>query len=173
MFSFAVPVAAGPYEDAQAAARRGDFATAVRLIRPLAEQDYARAKFYLGAMYDHGNGVPQSDAEAVKWYRLAADRGYAAALNQSHQIRPSVVPFKLNRVAFKFSARLALYRPQISFFPRNDRARTIEINHHPTLRRQAEDIANCLIQFEHFEGRSGFCNAHLAVCVERTQDQFQ
>ena len=152
MLSFAVPVAAGPYEDAQAAARRGDFATTLRLIRPLVEQGYACAQFYLGTMYDHGNGVPQCDAEAVKWYRLAADQGYAAALNQSHQIRPLAVPLKLDRVAFKFSARLALYRLQIIFFPRDDGARTIEINHHPSLWRQSEDIANRLAQFEHFEG---------------------
>ena len=29
----------------------------------------------LGAMYDTGSGVPQDDAEAVKWYRRAADHG--------------------------------------------------------------------------------------------------
>jgi TPR repeat protein len=28
-------------------------------------------------MYDNGEGVPKDDAEAVKWYRLAADQGYA------------------------------------------------------------------------------------------------
>ena len=26
-------------------------------------------------MYDNGEGVPQDDAEAVRWYRLAADQG--------------------------------------------------------------------------------------------------
>ena len=30
-------------------------------------------------MYDDGEGVPQDDAEAVRWYRLAADQGYAPA----------------------------------------------------------------------------------------------
>ena len=30
-------------------------------------------------MYAEGEGVPQDDAEAVKWYRLAAEQGYAAA----------------------------------------------------------------------------------------------
>ena len=29
--------------------------------------------------YDTGEGVPQDYAEAVKWYRLAAEQGYAAA----------------------------------------------------------------------------------------------
>ena len=30
-------------------------------------------------MYDNGEGVPENDAEAVKWYRKAADQGYAQA----------------------------------------------------------------------------------------------
>ena len=35
------PVAAGPFEDATAAYGNGDYATALRLIRPLAEQGNA------------------------------------------------------------------------------------------------------------------------------------
>jgi TPR repeat protein len=30
-------------------------------------------------MYDEGHGVPQDDAEALKWYRRAAEQGYAQA----------------------------------------------------------------------------------------------
>ena len=30
-------------------------------------------------MYDTGDGVPENGAEAVKWYRKAAEQGYAAA----------------------------------------------------------------------------------------------
>jgi uncharacterized protein len=30
-------------------------------------------------MYDHGRGMPQSYAEAVRWYRLAANQGIAIA----------------------------------------------------------------------------------------------
>jgi len=33
----------------------------------------------LGAMYERGNGVTQNAAEAVKWYRKAAEQGHAAA----------------------------------------------------------------------------------------------
>ena len=58
---------------------RGDYATALRLLRPLADQGDAVAQFYLGLMYDNGRGVPQNYAEAVKWYRLAADQGNANA----------------------------------------------------------------------------------------------
>ena len=30
-------------------------------------------------MYDNGYGVPENDAEAVKWYRKAAEQGFAQA----------------------------------------------------------------------------------------------
>jgi hypothetical protein len=38
VLGFAAPAAAGPLEDADAAISRRDYATAVRLVRPLAEQ---------------------------------------------------------------------------------------------------------------------------------------
>ena len=49
--------------------------------RRLAEQGDARAQNNLGVRYANGRGVPQNDAEAVKWYRLAAEQGDARAQN--------------------------------------------------------------------------------------------
>ena len=40
-----------------------------------AEQGDAKAQFNLGVMYDSGEGVPQDDHKALKWYRMAADQG--------------------------------------------------------------------------------------------------
>ena len=60
-----------------AAYDRGDYATALKEFRPLAEQGNADAQFNLGFMYENGLGVPQDYAEAVKWYRNAAEQGYA------------------------------------------------------------------------------------------------
>ncbi len=59
--------------------RRGDYATAVRELRPFAEKDVAEAQSRLGFMYTFGEGVSQDHAEAVKWYRKAAEQGYANA----------------------------------------------------------------------------------------------
>ena len=39
------------------------------------------AQYNLGLMYDKGEGVGKNDAEAVKWYRRAADQGDATAQN--------------------------------------------------------------------------------------------
>jgi len=70
---------AGPLEEGDDAFQRGDYATALRVWRPRAEQGYAAAQIHLGFMYATGQGVPQDDAEALKWYRLAAEQGLAAA----------------------------------------------------------------------------------------------
>ena len=48
-------------------------------LRARAEQGDAEAQNNLGGMYDEGRGVPQDDAEAVRWYRLAAEQGFAEA----------------------------------------------------------------------------------------------
>ena len=63
---------AGPFEDAFAAYDTQDYATAYRLFRPLADSGSARAQTAVGIMYAKGQGVPQNNVEAVKWYRLAA-----------------------------------------------------------------------------------------------------
>jgi TPR repeat protein len=44
-----------------------------------AEAGDAEAQFDLGFMYYEGEGVPEDHAEAVRWYRLAADQGLAEA----------------------------------------------------------------------------------------------
>jgi TPR repeat protein len=76
---FATPGGAGPLEDADAAIKRRDYATAVRLIRPLAEQGDANAQYKLGVFYDNGLGVPQDKIRAYMWLNLSAAQGRGAA----------------------------------------------------------------------------------------------
>jgi hypothetical protein len=68
-----------PFEDGMAAYQREDYATAMRLWRPLADQGHAGAQSNLGVMYEKGQGVPQDFAAALGWYRKAADQGKASA----------------------------------------------------------------------------------------------
>ncbi|MDC0081586.1 hypothetical protein OAI34_04220 [Emcibacteraceae bacterium] len=68
------------YQKGLDAYNAGDYATAMKEWRPLAEQGVARAQANLGFMYENGRGVPEDDVEAVKWYRLAADQGVANSL---------------------------------------------------------------------------------------------
>jgi hypothetical protein len=52
-------------EEGRAAARRGDFATALERWRPRAERGDAAAQNRLGVAYELGDGVPKDDAAAV------------------------------------------------------------------------------------------------------------
>jgi len=70
---------AGQLEDGMAAFRRGDYATAMSLWRPLVDQGDADAQYNLGVMYWDGQGVSQDYAQAVAWFRKAADQGLAGA----------------------------------------------------------------------------------------------
>ena len=75
-----VLVAAPAWADFEAgveAHERGDYATALKEFRALAEQGGAEAQNNLGWMYERGQGVLQDYAEAIRWYRMAAEQGNA------------------------------------------------------------------------------------------------
>lgn len=44
-------------------------------LRLQAERGDPNAQYLLGSLYEHGQGVPQSLQEAIKWYRKAAEQG--------------------------------------------------------------------------------------------------
>lgn len=77
--SLAGVAAADPYSDASAAWQRGDYASAIRVIRPAAERGSADAEYWMGLAYDSGRGAPLNYSEAARWYRLAAEQGELGA----------------------------------------------------------------------------------------------
>lgn len=60
---------------------KGDYKTALRKWRPLAEQGNAGAQLNLGQLYRQGQGVPQDYGESLKWYHRAAEQGNGKAQN--------------------------------------------------------------------------------------------
>jgi len=54
----------------------GDYETALREFRPLAEQGHAEAQLNLGIMYSLGLGVPKDHVQAYVWYTLAAPKPF-------------------------------------------------------------------------------------------------
>ena len=48
-------------------------------IRKAADQGDASAQYHLGFCYINGTGVVKNEVESVKWYRKAAEQGYAGS----------------------------------------------------------------------------------------------
>ena len=59
--------------------QRGDYETAMRELKPLAERDDVDAQYHLGEMYLRGRGVGQDFAAAAAWYTKAAEAGHPRA----------------------------------------------------------------------------------------------
>jgi hypothetical protein len=74
-FVLAGQAIADPLLNAMLAYYNNDFATAATLLLPLADKGNAEAQYFLGTMYDKGQGVPQDYKAAITWYRLAAKQG--------------------------------------------------------------------------------------------------
>jgi TPR repeat protein/tRNA A-37 threonylcarbamoyl transferase component Bud32 len=53
----------------------GDFAQALKLLMPAAEQGNPVAQHRIGVMYVMGQEVPQDNGQATYWFRKAADQG--------------------------------------------------------------------------------------------------
>jgi len=98
-------VFADPLKDARTALGRGDYAAALKLLRPAAEQGNANAQTDLGWLYEQGNGVTQDFKEAMKWYRAAADQGSTRA-----QYNLGVMYFQGHGSAANFPEALKWYR---------------------------------------------------------------
>ena len=74
-----LPSYSSDFDKGLTAYNNGDYATALKEWKPLAEEGDVDAQYYLGVLYDNGYGVPQDYKEAVRWYKLAAEQGVAEA----------------------------------------------------------------------------------------------
>ena len=77
--ALASPSSAGPVEDGNAAFERGDYETALRLLRAPADEGNADAQLLLGIMYQDGEGVLKDAEQAAQWIRKAAEQDNATA----------------------------------------------------------------------------------------------
>jgi uncharacterized protein len=67
------------YQKGLTAYQSGDYATALREWKPLAEQGNARAQNNLGVIYNNGWGVLLDFVRAHMWFNIAASSGNANA----------------------------------------------------------------------------------------------
>ena len=105
MGCFVATANADPLDDADAAYKRGDYAQALKIWRPLAAEGNSFSQIALGFMYVHGLGVMRNYQEAVKWYRLAAAQGSADA-----QYRLGLAHFIGRGVSIDYQKTLKWYR---------------------------------------------------------------
>ena len=71
---------AGPLEDAEAADRKDEYATAIPIYRSLAEKGDVSAQMRLGFFYESGAGLKRDWVEFAKWFSKAADAGDESAV---------------------------------------------------------------------------------------------
>ena len=88
---------AGPWEDGMASYNRGDYAPAIRLFRPLAQQGNAKAQSVLGVMYRRGQGVARSSVRAFLWFSRAAARGDAQATAELREVSQTMTAEELSQ----------------------------------------------------------------------------
>ncbi len=79
VFALTGTACAQDFQKGLAAYAAGDYVTAHREWKPLAEQGDVGVQYLLGEFYFDGLGVPQDYKEAAKWYRKSAEQGLAEA----------------------------------------------------------------------------------------------
>jgi len=72
------PVFAG-FDEAAAAFAIGDYGTALREIRPLAETGDPRSQYAMGVLYENGFAVTKDLQQAAAWYLKSAEQGNSDA----------------------------------------------------------------------------------------------
>jgi len=81
---------------------QGDYQSALREFRPLAEEENAVAQNNLGGMYYNGQGVAQDYVQAHMWFSLAAAQG-----NESARWNRDIVEEKMTPEQIAEARRLA------------------------------------------------------------------
>lgn len=71
------PPVAADYAAGVAAYKQGDYAGALREVRPHAEEGDSYSQYGLAMLYKSGHGVEKDYGEAVKWFRKSAEQGNA------------------------------------------------------------------------------------------------
>ena len=74
-FIFSHIANADTFEEGKQAYLRKDYARALEILKPLAEQGNSQAQITMGLMYDYGHGVTKDPTESIRWYRMAAEQG--------------------------------------------------------------------------------------------------
>ena len=94
--------ASADFQKGLTAYKSKDYATALRELKPLAEQGHPQAQYYVGAMYAFGNGVQKDHVFAHMWADIALKNG-----NQRGKTIISIVEKEMTRSQIEIAQDLA------------------------------------------------------------------
>ena len=97
----------------QQAFRNGEYATALKDLLPLAKQGNAVAQFFVGFMYDQGQGVAQDYIHAHTWFSLAGASGNADGIKYRDIVARKMTPDQIaeaQRLAREWKPKIELPR---------------------------------------------------------------
>lgn len=77
--------------------KRGDYATALKEWRPLAEAGHAGAQYNLGFNFVQGKGVAKDLVQAYFWFELAARQGKRIATQLRDGISKKMTPEQIRQ----------------------------------------------------------------------------
>jgi len=80
-FMVATHVYANDFKEGLNAIHETDYEKALDKLMPLAESGHPAAQYNIGVMHEWGNGVPQDNFQALKWYKRSAERFHKDAQN--------------------------------------------------------------------------------------------
>ncbi len=73
---------AADYEAGKQAFLQQDYARAIEILQPLAEEGNSQAQVTMGIIYDNGHGVGKNPEKAFEWYMMAAEQGFPIVQHQ-------------------------------------------------------------------------------------------
>lgn len=77
----AISAYANDFQDGLDAIHETNYKKALKKLMPLAESGHAAAQYNIGVMHEWGNGVPQDNSQALKWYKRSAELSHKDAQN--------------------------------------------------------------------------------------------
>ena len=76
-----IPAYANDFQEGLDAIHETNYKKALEKLMPLAESGHSAAQYNIGVMHEWGNGVPQDNSQALKWYKRSAELSHKDAQN--------------------------------------------------------------------------------------------
>jgi serine/threonine protein kinase len=93
----AKPAASDLLDQSEAALIRGDYATALPVIKRFASAGDPRGQALMGSLYENGFGIPRNAVDAYMWYSLSMRSGNSAARGMKERVAGKLQPAEIRQ----------------------------------------------------------------------------